>query len=101
MDNPETIKVITKLPNFEQSNKGKVKTHMYINRQNQSTTGKLCEHWAHTTQFNDKQSKNTTQPKLDKRQHWAQDMGRNETDKINNNNGPPPNTGGNTDACER
>ena len=25
----------------EQSYKGKVKTHMYINRQNQSTTGKL------------------------------------------------------------
>ena len=35
------IRVITKLPNFEQSNKGKVKTHKYINRQNQSTTGKL------------------------------------------------------------
>jgi hypothetical protein len=31
------IKVITKLPNTEQSYKGKVKTHMYINRQNQST----------------------------------------------------------------
>ena len=27
----------------EQSNKGKVKTHKYINRQNQSTTGKLTE----------------------------------------------------------
>jgi hypothetical protein len=27
--------------NSEQSNKGKVKTHKYINRQNQSTTGKL------------------------------------------------------------
>ena len=37
-----TIKVITKLPNSEQSYKGKVKTHMYINRQNQSTTGN-CE----------------------------------------------------------
>ena len=37
----EPIKVITKLPNFEQSYKGKVKTHNYINRQNQSTTGKL------------------------------------------------------------
>ena len=36
-----SIKVITKLPNSEQSNKGKVKTHKYINRQNQSTTGKL------------------------------------------------------------
>ena len=37
------IRVITKLPNSEQSYKGKVKTHkyMYINRQNQSTTGKL------------------------------------------------------------
>ena len=35
------IKVITKLPNSEQSYKGKVKTHYYINRQNQSTTGKL------------------------------------------------------------
>ena len=35
------IKVITKLPNSEQSYKGKVKTHKYINRQNQSTTGKL------------------------------------------------------------
>jgi hypothetical protein len=31
------IKVITKLPNSEQSYKGKVKTHNYINRQNQST----------------------------------------------------------------
>jgi hypothetical protein len=37
------IKVITKLPNSEQSYKGKVKTHNYINRQNQSTTGKLCK----------------------------------------------------------
>jgi hypothetical protein len=35
------IKVITKLPNSEQSYKGKVKTHKYINRKNQSTTGKL------------------------------------------------------------
>jgi hypothetical protein len=35
------ISVITKLPNSEQSYKGKVKTHNYINRQNQSTTGKL------------------------------------------------------------
>ena len=33
--------VITKLPNSEQSCKGKVKTRKYINRQNQSTTGKL------------------------------------------------------------
>ena len=38
---PMTIKVITKLPNSEQSYKGKVQTHNYINRQNQSTTGKL------------------------------------------------------------
>jgi hypothetical protein len=35
------IRVITKLPNSEQSSKGKDKTHKYINRQNQSTTGKL------------------------------------------------------------
>jgi hypothetical protein len=35
------IKVITKLPNSEQFYKGKVQTHNYINRQNQSTTGKL------------------------------------------------------------
>ena len=41
--NPEymLIRVITKLPNSEQSYKGKVKTHKYINRQNQSTTGTL------------------------------------------------------------
>ena len=32
------IRVITKLPNSEQSYKGKVKAHKYINRQNQSTT---------------------------------------------------------------
>jgi hypothetical protein len=31
------IRVITKLPNSEQSYKGKVKTPKYINRQNQST----------------------------------------------------------------
>ena len=37
-----SIRVITKLPNSEQSNKGKVKTHKYINRQNQSTT-ENCE----------------------------------------------------------
>ena len=35
------IKVITKLPTSEQSYKGKVKTHKYTDRQNQSTTGKL------------------------------------------------------------
>ena len=39
--NKSSIKVITKLPNSEQSYKGKVKTHNYINRQNQSTTRKL------------------------------------------------------------
>ena len=37
----QTIRVITKLPNSEQSYKGKVETHKYINRQNQSTTKKL------------------------------------------------------------
>ena len=43
MDIPELqqIRVITILPNSEQSYKGKVKTHNYINRQNPSTTGKL------------------------------------------------------------
>jgi hypothetical protein len=35
------IRLITKLPNSEQSYKGKVKTHKYINRKKQSTTGKL------------------------------------------------------------
>jgi hypothetical protein len=35
------IRVIIKLPNSEQSYKGNVKTHNNINRQNQSTTGKL------------------------------------------------------------
>jgi hypothetical protein len=35
------IRVITKLPNTEQSSKGKDKTHKWTNRQNQSTTGKL------------------------------------------------------------
>ena len=37
----QNIRVTTKLPNYEQSYKGKVQTHNYINRQNQSTTGKL------------------------------------------------------------
>ena len=37
----QIIKVITKLPNSEQSYKGKVQTHNYINRQNQSTTGEM------------------------------------------------------------
>jgi hypothetical protein len=35
------IRVITKLPNTEQSSKEKGKTHKSTNRQNQSTTGKL------------------------------------------------------------
>ena len=35
------IRVIAKLPNSEQSYKGKVNTHNYINRQNQSTNEKL------------------------------------------------------------
>jgi hypothetical protein len=35
------IRVIKKLPNTEQSSKGKSKTHKSTNRQNQSTTGKL------------------------------------------------------------
>ena len=34
------IRVITKLPNSEQSYKVKVRTHQYTNRKNQSTTGK-------------------------------------------------------------
>ena len=38
----DQIRVITKFPNSEQSYKGKVKTHKYINRQNQSTT-ENCE----------------------------------------------------------
>jgi hypothetical protein len=41
MSNVLSIRVITKLPNSEQSYKRKVKTHKYINRQNQPTTGKL------------------------------------------------------------
>ena len=41
LDNYQYIRVITKLPNSEQSYKGKVKTHNYINRQNQSTTGNM------------------------------------------------------------
>ena len=35
------IRVITKLPNTEQSSKGKGKTYKSTNRHNQSTTGKL------------------------------------------------------------
>jgi hypothetical protein len=37
------IRIITKLPISEQSSKGKVKTHKYINIQNQSSTGKLMK----------------------------------------------------------
>ena len=40
-ENEYRIRIITKLPNSEQSYKGKVKTHKYINRKSQSTTGKL------------------------------------------------------------
>jgi hypothetical protein len=40
-DVQDTIRVITKLLNTEQSSKGKGKTHKSTNRQNQSTTGKL------------------------------------------------------------
>ena len=40
-NNSRTIRAITKLPNTEQSSKGKGKTHKSTNRQNQSTTGKL------------------------------------------------------------
>ena len=36
------MRVITKLPNSEQSYKGRVKIHKYIKRQNQSTT-ENCE----------------------------------------------------------
>jgi hypothetical protein len=32
----QNIRVTTKLPNYEQSYKGKVKTHKYINRQNEN-----------------------------------------------------------------
>jgi len=39
-----TIRVMTKLPNSEQSSKGKGKTHKYINRQNQSTLGKIMRY---------------------------------------------------------
>jgi hypothetical protein len=42
---PLYIRVITKLPNSEQSYKGKVKTHKYINGQNQSH---LAMNWVWT-----------------------------------------------------
>ena len=41
------IKVITKLPNSVQSYKGKVKTHNYINRQNQSIPTFVGKHGSH------------------------------------------------------
>jgi hypothetical protein len=41
MDLLYQIRVITKLPNTEQSSKGKGKTHKLTNRQNQPTTSKL------------------------------------------------------------
>jgi hypothetical protein len=41
MDLLYQIRVITKLPNTEQSSKGKGKTHKSTNRQNQPTTSKL------------------------------------------------------------
>jgi hypothetical protein len=37
------VRVITKLPNSEQSYKGKVKTHKYINRKNQYRRTKLTK----------------------------------------------------------
>ena len=48
------IRVITKLPNSEQSYKGKVKTHNYINGQNQS----------------DKKGENHDSTNMHKRIHW-------------------------------
>jgi hypothetical protein len=45
---------ITKLQNSEQSYKGKVKTHNYINRQNQSTT-ENCENRRQTKHEKSKQ----------------------------------------------
>ena len=38
---PRLGDIITQFPNSEKSYKGKVKTHKYIKRENQSTTGKL------------------------------------------------------------
>ena len=46
----QSIRVLTKLPNSEQSYKGKVKTHKYINRQNQSTT-ENCENRNYLTWY--------------------------------------------------
>ena len=47
---------ITKLPNSEQSYKGKVKTYNYINRQNQSKT-ENCENRRQTKHEKNKQKK--------------------------------------------
>jgi hypothetical protein len=50
-----TIRVITKLPNSEQSYKGKVKTHKYINRQNQDhfimTSSYVYDHFIMTLSY--------------------------------------------------
>jgi hypothetical protein len=45
-----------KLPNSEQSYKGKVKTHNYINRQNQPTIGELM-HFHIVKMYKDKEVK--------------------------------------------
>jgi len=44
------IRVITKLPNTEQSSKGKGKIHKSTNKQNQSTTGKLGQNRYNSSQ---------------------------------------------------
>ena len=46
-----SIKVITKLPNSEQSYKGKVKTHNYINRQIQVLLRKMIFYVIMTTEL--------------------------------------------------
>jgi len=50
----QKIRVITKLPNTEQSSKGKGKTNKSTDRQNQSTTGKLGKPQYHLPRSNDK-----------------------------------------------
>ena len=68
---PITIRIITKLPNSEQSYKGKDKTHNYINRQNQSTTGKLWKPqwpWLGTI-FGDVNVKNIFTSRIDKKKY--------------------------------
>jgi hypothetical protein len=57
MDNQCEIRVKTKLPNSEQSYKGKVKTHKYINRQNQSKISSLSYKLLYIKDF---QNKNVT-----------------------------------------